>query len=71
MKIVNEEISKIKSLMNLLTEDTSNPSEWVVGDFYIRRLNKTELNFDASLTDIEYLEATVTFRYKIFKITKL
>lgn len=31
----------------------------------------TELNFDASAGDIEYLEATVTFRYKIFTIDRI
>ena len=31
----------------------------------------TELTFDASLTDIDYLEATVTFRYKAYKITEV
>jgi len=31
----------------------------------------TELNFDASLTDIEYLEATVTFRYYVYTIEKI
>lgn len=31
----------------------------------------TELNFDASISDIEYLEATVTFRYSYYTITRL
>jgi len=31
-------------------------------------ISLTELNFDASLADIQYLEATVTFRYKIYTI---
>ena len=31
----------------------------------------TELNFDASLADIEYLEASVTFRYYVYTITKI
>ena len=31
----------------------------------------TELNFDASLTDIEYLEATATFRYSLYEIEKV
>ena len=47
MKRINEEISKIKSLMNLLTEETVEPKNWVKGDFYIRKVNKTNLNFDA------------------------
>ena len=34
-------------------------------------ISLTELNFDASLTDIEYLEATVTFRYSTYEIEKL
>ena len=34
-------------------------------------ISLTELNFDASLDDIQYLEATVTFRYKIYKITEI
>lgn len=52
MKIVNEEIIKIKSLMNLLVEDTVNPQNWSVGDFYVRRFNKSELNFDALITKV-------------------
>lgn len=31
----------------------------------------SELTFDASVADIEYLEATVTFRYKLYTIQKL
>lgn len=31
----------------------------------------TELTFDASVTDIEYLEATATFRYKLYTIEKI
>lgn len=31
----------------------------------------TELNFDASLEDVPYLEATVTFRYYVYTIEKL
>jgi hypothetical protein len=31
----------------------------------------SELNFDASVSDIEYLEATVTFRYKLYTIDKI
>jgi hypothetical protein len=34
-------------------------------------ISLTELNFDASISDIQYLEATVTFRYKIYKITQI
>jgi len=34
-------------------------------------ISLTELNFDASLDDIQYLEATVTFRYKIYRITEI
>ena len=47
MKRINEEISKIKSLMSLLTEETVEPKDWVKGDFYIRKFNKSNLNFDA------------------------
>ena len=31
----------------------------------------TELTFDASLDDIQYLEATVTFRYKLYTIDRI
>ena len=31
----------------------------------------SELTFDASLDDIQYLEATVTFRYKLYKIAQI
>ena len=34
-------------------------------------ISLTELNFDASLTDIEYLEATATFRYSLYEIEKV
>lgn len=34
-------------------------------------INLTELTFDASLTDIEYLESTATFRYTHFEIETL
>ena len=34
-------------------------------------ISLTELNFDASLTDIEYLEATATFRYGLYEIEKV
>jgi hypothetical protein len=44
MKRINEEISKIKSLMSLLTEETVEPKDWVKGDFYIRKFNKSNYN---------------------------
>jgi len=31
----------------------------------------TELTFDASISDIQYLEATVTFRYSIYNIVEI
>jgi hypothetical protein len=31
----------------------------------------SELTFDASIADVEYLEATVTFRYKLYTIEKI
>ena len=34
-------------------------------------ISLTELTFDASLPDVQYLEATVTFRYKLYRIEKL
>ena len=34
-------------------------------------ISLTELNFDASLTDIEYLEATATFRYSTYEIERV
>ena len=34
-------------------------------------ISLTELNFDASLSDIEYLEATVTFRYSTYEIERV
>lgn len=34
-------------------------------------ISLTELNFDASLTDIEYLEATATFRYATYEIERV
>ena len=34
-------------------------------------ISLTELTFDASIMDIEYLEATVTFRYKLYTIHRI
>ena len=34
-------------------------------------ISLTELNFDASMTDIEYLEATATFRYYTYEIERV
>jgi len=34
-------------------------------------ISLTELTFDASLDDIQYLEATVTFRYKLYTIDRI
>ena len=34
-------------------------------------ISLTELTFDSSLGDIEYLEATVTFRYKLYTIDRI
>jgi hypothetical protein len=34
-------------------------------------ISLTELTFDSSLADIEYLEATVTFRYKLYTIDRI
>jgi hypothetical protein len=31
----------------------------------------SDLSFDSTLTDVEYLRATVTFRYKLYTIEKL
>ena len=31
----------------------------------------TDLSFDSTLTDVEYLRATVTFRYKLYTIEKI
>ncbi len=34
-------------------------------------ISLTELNFDATDTDVTYLEATVTFRYRIYQIVEV
>ena len=34
-------------------------------------ISLTELNFDASLTDIDYLEATASFRYSTYEIERV
>ena len=34
-------------------------------------ISLTELTFDSSIADIEYLEATVTFRYKLYTIDRI
>lgn len=31
----------------------------------------SDLNFDSTLTDVEYLRATVTFRYKLYTVQKM
>jgi len=33
-------------------------------------ISLTDLNFDATMTDVEYLRATVTFRYKLYRIER-
>lgn len=34
-------------------------------------ISLTELTFDSSIADIEYLEATVTFRYKLYTVDRI
>jgi len=39
MKNIQENIYRVKSLMNLLTEGSTNPKDWKVGEYYIQRRN--------------------------------
>jgi len=34
-------------------------------------ISLSELTFDSTLSDVEYLRATVTFRYRLYKVEKL
>ena len=36
MKNIQENITRVKSLMNLLTEGSTNPKDWKVGEYYIQ-----------------------------------
>ena len=39
MKNIQENIYRVKSLMNLLTEGSTNPNDWKVGEYYIQKRN--------------------------------
>ena len=36
MKNIQENIYRVKTLMNLLTEGSTNPNDWKVGEYYIQ-----------------------------------
>jgi hypothetical protein len=63
MKNIQENITRVKSLMNLLTEGSTNPNDWKVGEYYIQtRKGSNERNIikitykDESNISFDYVE---------------
>jgi len=69
MKNIQENIYRVKSLMNLLTEGSTNPKDWKVGEYYIQtRKGSNERN----IIKITYKDETyISFDYVEYdEITK-
>jgi hypothetical protein len=71
MKNIQENITRVKSLMNLLTEGSTNPNDWKVGEYYIQtRKGSNERNIikitykDESNISFDYVEYDETTKEK-------
>jgi hypothetical protein len=71
MKNIQENIYRVKTLMNLLTEGSTNPNDWKVGEYYIQtRKGSNERNIikitykDESNISFDYVEYDETTKEK-------
>jgi len=73
MKNIQENIYRVKSLMNLLTEGSTNPNDWKVGEYYIQKRNSwgnerviIKITYkDDSDISFDYVEYNETTKEKI------
>jgi len=73
MKNIQENIYRVKSLMNLLTEGSTNPNDWKVGEYYIQKRNNwgnerviIKITYkDDSDISFDYVEYNETTKEKI------
>jgi hypothetical protein len=71
MKNIQENIYRVKSLMNLLTEGSTNPNDWKVGEYYIQTRKGSNIRNiikitykDASDISFDYVEYDETTKEK-------
>jgi len=71
MKNIQENIARVKSLMNLLTEGSTNPKDWKVGEYYIQTRKGSNIRNiikitykDASDISFDYVEYDETTKEK-------
>jgi len=71
MKNIQENIYRVKSLMNLLTEGSTNPKDWKVGEYYIQTRKGSNIRNiikitykDASEISFDYVEYDETTKEK-------
>ena len=71
MKNIQENIYRVKTLMNLLTEGSTNPNDWKVGEYYIQTRKGSNIRNiikitykDASDISFDYVEYDETTKEK-------
>ena len=54
MKNLNENISRVKSIMNLIYEEKNNvePTDWQVGDVFITHIDVENSDFDTVIVKV-------------------
>ena len=61
MKNIQENIARVKSLMNLLTEGSTNPKDWKVGEYYIQTRKGSNIRNIIKITYKD--ESNISFDY--------
>ena len=67
MKNIQENITRVKSLMNLLTEGSTNPKDWKVGEYYIQTRKGSNERYIIKITYKD--ETYISFDYVSYNET--